>query len=77
MKYLKFIATLIVVIYVAHLSDTIYVVQFKPFVQSHEGLTRLLFAVLFGVPRFIIGVMLGCNLDRINKFIWGDGNDNQ
>ena len=77
MKYLKFIATLIVLIYVAHLSDTIYVVQFKPFVQSHEGVTRFLFTLLFGVPRFIIGVMLGSNLNRINKFIWGDGNNNQ
>ena len=77
MKYLKFIATLIVVIYIAYLSDTVYVVQFKPFVQQHEGLTRLLFTILFGVPRLTIGVMLGHNLDRINKFIWSDGNNNK
>ncbi len=70
MKYIRIISTLILLVYIAHLSDTIYVEYFKPTLETMSGFSKAAYALFLFLPRFIIGVALGVNLVRISNFIW-------
>ncbi len=70
MKYIRIISTLVILVYVTHLSDTIYVEYFKPDLEKMQGFSKITYQTFLSLPRFIIGIALGSNLIRISNFIW-------
>lgn len=70
MKYIRIISTLVVILYIAHLSDTIYMEYFKPVLEKMSGFSKIAYQIFLFPARFIIGFALGVNVIRISNFIW-------
>ena len=70
MKYIRIISTLVILIYIVHLSDTIYTEYFKPVLEKMSGFSKIAYQIFLFHARFIMGVALGVNVVRISNFIW-------
>lgn len=70
MKYIRIIGTFLVIIFAAHLIDTIYVELFKPTLDSLTGLKYAGYFCIVSIPRVILGYCMGTNVKRINRWMW-------
>ncbi len=70
MKYLRVIATFLLILYAAYLSDRIYVMNLKPISNELTGIASVGYALLTWLPRFIFGLVMGINVGRLSNWIW-------
>lgn len=70
MKYIRIISTLLVLLFVAHFIDTVYVKLFKTTLDSLTGFYYVGYYCLVALPRIVIGCCLGTNLVRISNWMW-------